>query len=92
MKTFIVTIDGVFGVECARRLALRRCAWQAPNLHMEFKRFTRDVVNHEEFVEKIDVFVREKGLRIIAEKPVVKIRDDRYAVDVQYTIGWSDDN
>ena len=88
MNTYTVMIDGVFGVKGGRSMALRRCAWQAPDLHMEFKRFARDIVDTDDFREKTKAFIREKGLRIISEKPVVRTKDDRYVVDVYYTIGW----
>lgn len=88
MNTYTVVVDGVFGVKGGRCMALRRCAWHAPALHMEFKRFARDATDTEDFGEKTKAFIREKGLRVISEKPVVRTMDDRYVVDVYYTIGW----
>lgn len=88
MNTYTVLVDGIFGVKGGRSMALRKCAWESPALHMEFKRFVRNVVDHNDFSEKTKAFVREKGLRVISEKPVVRTENDRYRVDVYYTIGW----
>ena len=88
MNTFKITIENVFYIESARRWALRRCAWQARALYEEFHKFAGDIVSPTDLSEKAEAFVREKGLRIINEKPIARAEGDRYVVDVCYTIAW----
>ena len=88
MNTYTVMVDCVFYPKHGRSSALRRCAWEAPALRDEFHKFAGVVSTSDEFAEKTRAFVREKGLRILNEKPIVRNKDDRYVVDVYYTIGW----
>ena len=88
MNTFKITIDHVVNVESGRKWALRRCAWQARALYDEFRKFAGDIVDSKDLAEKAEAFVREKGLRVIHEKPSARVYNDCYVVEVEYTIAW----
>ena len=88
MNTFNVTLENEFFLSDARSRALRRCAYQAPMLRSEYNKEVGHCDSTEEWVAKTREFIRKKGLRIISEKPVVRTKDDRYVVDVYFTIAW----
>ena len=85
---YTALVDTVYSVEYGRRTALRRAVFNMRELYDEFRIFYPCREFSNEIVEKIQEFVRMKGLRIVAEKPVVRIKDDRYTVDVYYEITW----
>lgn len=90
-NTYTVLIDGCYGTKLARTMALRKCAHENPVLHREFMDCVWDSLHNmstDEYSRRSAEFVREKGLRIISEKPVARIKDDRYVVDVYFTIAW----
>jgi hypothetical protein len=88
MNTFKITINNVVNVESGRKWALRRCAWCARALYDEFHKFAGDIVDPKDLAEKAEAFAREKGLRVINEKPSACVYRDHYVVDVEYTIAW----
>ena len=83
-----VTIDSCYGVKLARSWALRRCALNVPSLRYDFNKSFDPNDSTEEFSKKLGDFVRSKGLRILDEKPIVRIVDDRYRVDVRFKVTW----
>ena len=90
-NTYTVMIDGIYNTKMARSMALRKCAHEDPRLHCEFMDHVRDTlhtISTDEYSRKVAEFIREKGLRIISEKPVARTKNDRYVVDVCFTIAW----
>lgn len=83
-----VTIDSCYGVKLARSMALRRCALEVPSLHYDFNKLFDPNDSTEEFSKKLTDFIRSKGLRILDEKPIVRIVNDRYRVDVRFKVTW----
>ena len=89
VNTRLVIIEQVHNADYGRKWALNKCANEAPDLHAEFmKKYFRIDMTTEEYSEAVRKFIEEKKLRVIAEKPFVRLRSDRYVVDVHYTIVW----
>lgn len=89
MNTHTVVVEGVFGVKGCRSMAFRKCVNEHPLLRAEFmKNYFRSDMTTDEWSEANRKFIREKGLRILNEKPLVRTKDDRYVVDVYCTITW----
>ena len=88
MNTFNVILEDEHFIGGARTRALRRCAYQAGMLRSEYNKEVGHCDSTDEWVAKTREFIRKKGLRIISEKPVVRVKDDRYVVDVYFTIAW----
>ena len=82
------TVDRCYGVKHARSTALRRCVIEVNKLRDEFYKTVDPMASTEEFGKKLTDFVRSKGLRILDEKPIVRIVDDRYRVDVRFKVTW----
>ena len=88
-RTHIVIVDNVIGNKLGRKWALRNCVHEDLLLHSDFMtNYFRSGMTTDEYAEIISKFINEKGLRIVNEKPVPRMVDDRYAVDVYYTITW----
>lgn len=89
-NTYNVMVEGIYGVRNARSFALRKCVHEHDILNHEFMRVTTDILklSTDEYIKRVGNFIREKGLRIISEKPVVRTKNDRYVVDVYFTIAW----
>jgi hypothetical protein len=90
-NSWIIVVDGVCGLKSSRSRALRKCVSESPILHGEFMDRVRGTImsmSTDEYSKQISDFIREKGLRIISEKPVARIKDDRYVVEVYFTIVW----
>ncbi len=87
-KSNPILVEGLFGVKTGRSMALRRCVWNTPELRNEFRKTLTYTESHEEFDDKTQAFIREKGLRILSEKPIARVNGDRYVVDVYFTVGW----
>lgn len=83
-----VTVYNCYGVKPARSMALRRCALEVPSLHYDFIKLFNPHDSTEEFSKKLTDFIRSKGLRILDEKPIVRIVNDRYRVDVRFKVTW----
>lgn len=82
------TVDSCYGVKLSRSTALRRCVIEVDNLRDEFYKTVGPMASTEEFRKKLTDFVRNKSLRILDEKPIVRIVDDRYRVDVRFKVTW----
>ena len=42
----------------------------------------------DEFDYELRKFIKDKGLRIISEKPVARAKDGNYVVEAYFTIAW----
>lgn len=86
---FIVIVDNVFGVSGGQKLALMKCIHENVFLHREFMdtRYERNM-STDRYREVVRDFIEAKGLTIVDEKPVARVKGDRYVVDVHYTITW----
>ena len=82
------TVNDCFGVKIARSHALRKCVIETSSLRDEFHNTVDLMASTEEFTSKLTDFIRSKGLRILDEKPIVRIVDDRYRVDVRFKVTW----
>ena len=80
--------DVVCDIEFNRTRALRRCVTDNPLLCSEFNKTLTHNENTTEFYNKLHEFIRKKKLHISSEKPVARIKNDRYVVDVYFTIAW----
>lgn len=85
---YAIRIDRCFGVKNSRSMALRRCIIETPSLWNEFSKSYDCTASTEEIRERFRNFIRDKGLRILDEKPVVRIVDDKYRVDVYFKVTW----
>ena len=83
-----VKIERCFGVKIARSAALRKCVFNTPSLRSEFYSIVNFENSNEEFSKKLTDFIRNKGLRILDEKPVAHIVDGNYRVDVYFKVTW----
>jgi hypothetical protein len=89
MNTCTVVVEGLFGVRTARNIALKRCVFDHAQLYAEFmQKYFRIGMSTDEYTEAKRNFIKEKGLRIISEKPVARTEGDRYVVDVYFTVAW----
>ena len=81
-----------FGVRLGRELAIRGCVIGNSLLHHEFhntiSNFERKIMPSDIWAGLISEFAKKKGLRIIDEKPILKIEGNDYRVDIEYTITW----
>ena len=75
-------------VKYARSKALRDCVFDTPDLRQKFSKIHKYGDSIEQFDEKLRVFIRDNGLRILSEKPVARVKDGYYAVDVYFKITW----
>ena len=89
-NVYKVKIENYSGVKFARSRALRECVFNTPNLRNEFYKIwdPSGTTEHEQFSEKVRKFISDKGLRILSEKPVARIKDDHYVVDVYFEVAW----
>ena len=87
-NVYKVKIENYSGVKLARSRALRECVFNTPSLKNEFYKIWDPSDTTEQFSEKLRKFINDNGLRILNEKPVVRIKDDHYAVDVYFEVTW----
>lgn len=87
-KIYKVKVEKAYSVKFARSQALRKCVFDTPDLKREFYKIINVEDNSDQFSEKLRKFIRDNELRIISEKPVASVKDDRYAVDVYFEITW----
>lgn len=90
-NTCTVKVEAPYSVEYARRRALRRATSESPELDYDFMKVVSDRLGSmttDEFSYELRKFIKDKGLRIISEKPVARIKDGNYVVDVYFTIAW----
>lgn len=85
---FETKIERCYGVKFARSAALRKCVIDTTSLRKEFYKTVGPKDSTEEFSNKLSDFISTKGLRILSEKPVARIRDDHYVIDVYFKITW----
>lgn len=83
-----VKVEKAYDVKFARSQALRKCVFDTPDLKREFYKIIDVGDSSDQFSEKLRKFIRNNKLRIISEKPVARIKDDRYTVDVYFEITW----
>ena len=87
-KIYKVKVEKAYGVKNARSQALRKCVFDTPDLKREFYKIINVEDISDQFSEKLRKFIRDNGLRIISERPVARVKDDRYVVDVYFEITW----
>ena len=87
-KIYKVKVEKAYGVKFARSQALRKCVFDTPDLAREFYKIINVEDSSDQFSEKLRKFIRDNGLRVISEKPVARVEDDHYAVDVYFEITW----
>lgn len=87
-KIYKVKVEKAYGAKFARSQALRKCVFDTPDLKREFYKIINVKDSSDQFSEKLRKFIRGNGLRIISEKPVARVEDDHYAVDVYFEITW----
>lgn len=87
-KIYKAKVEKAYSVKFARSQALRKCVFDTPDLKREFYKIINVEDNSDQFSEKLRKFIRDNELRIISEKPVARVKDDRYAVDVYFEITW----
>lgn len=75
-------------VDCARTYALNMCIIRNPSLYEEFRAFCGDELDHNQIFNKLTEFQKFRGLKIVSEKPEVRIVDDRYIVDVEFEVEY----
>lgn len=79
-------------IELNRTSALKKCVLNVKSLKDEFYKSVDFSVFDPDFADKLNIrmfdFIKEKGLHIIDENPVVVIEDGRYEIVVNYIIGW----
>lgn len=81
-----------FGVSLGRELAIRGCVIGHPVLNHEFNSaisdFERETMSSDIWAGLVTEFAKKKGLKIIDEKPILKIEGNDYRIDIEYTITW----
>ena len=90
-NTCTVKIESPYSVKYARSSALRKCTSESPELNYDFMKVVRDRLSSmttDEFDYELRKFIKDKGLRIISEKPVARAKDGNYVVEVYFTIAW----
>ena len=91
-KIYKVKVENAYSVKFARSQALRKCVFDTPDLKQEFYKIINVEDNsdqfRDQFREKLRKFISDNELRIISEKPVARVKGDRYAVDVYFKITW----
>ena len=87
-KIYKVKVEKAYGVKIARSQALRKCVFDTPDLEREFYKIINVEDSSDQFREKLRKFIRDNGLRIISERPVARVKDDHYVVDVYFEITW----
>jgi hypothetical protein len=45
-------------------------------------------LNTDEYADMVAKFVKDRGLHVVDETPILKIDGDRYHVDIAYRIAW----
>ena len=85
---FETKIERCYVVKFARSAALRKCVMDTSSLRKEFFKTVDHKDSTEEFSNKLSNFISTKGLRILSEKPVARIIDGRYVVDVYFKVTW----
>ena len=83
-----VTIKNCYGVKGTRSKALRGCVINTPSLNNEFLNVFDPLDTPEQFSEKIDKFIHDKGINITYEKPSILVMNGHYVVDVYFEITW----
>lgn len=83
-----IKVENVSTVKYARSKALRECVFNTPDLHKKL----RKIHNYGDSIDQLDEhlrdIIRDNGLRIISEKPVARVKDGFYVVDVYFKIAW----
>ena len=87
-KIYKVKVEKAYCVKFARSQALRKCVFDTPDLAREFYKIINFEDGSDQFREKLRKFIRDNGLRIISERPVARVKDDHYVVDVYFEITW----
>ena len=89
-NTFVATVPACYGVKLARDTALRRCVVES-SLRRDFAKGRIPDEDLEHFSKRMSDFIRERGLIIVSEKPIVRIDEDRdrYTADVVFTVAWT---
>lgn len=79
-------------IEVNRTMALQRCVMNVTRLREEFyDSIDFSVIDpnwRDKFRLRMSDFIKEKGLRIIEEKPFVTVEDGKYEIAVTYMIAW----
>ena len=87
-KIYKVKVENAYSVKFARSQALRKCVFDTPDLTREFYKIINVEDIRDQFREKLRKFISDNELRIISEKPVARVKGDRYEVDVYFKITW----
>lgn len=85
---YSVLIKNCYGVKRARSMALHECVLKSPSLKNEFLTIFDPFDTPDQFSEKIDKFIHDKGINITYEKPNILVMNDHYVVDVYFEITW----
>ena len=90
VNTYTAKVPGCYGVKLGRKTALQECVTNVPRVHDEFMQTIPDIMTmtYDEYGCRLEYFIKKKGLRILSEKPVARAENDRYIVDVYYTVTW----
>ena len=83
-----IKVENARMIKYARSKALRECVFDTTDLNKKH----RKIHNYEDSIDQLDehlrAIIRDNGLRIISEKPVARVKDGFYEVDVYFKIAW----
>ena len=82
-----VTVPTCYGVSLARETALRKCVMHSA-LYLDYRKTRRDDENTDEFVQRMNDFIRDRNVRIIDEKVHGRVDGDRYKTEVGFIVTW----
>lgn len=85
---YVVTVPSCYGVRLARETALRECVMNSA-LYLDFLKTHRDDEVLDEFIQRMDDFIRDRSVRIIDEKIHGRIDGDRYKTEVTFVVTWN---
>ena len=85
---FVVDVPSCYGVRLARETALRECVMNSA-LYLDFRKTRRDDENTDEFIQRMNDFIRDRNVRIVDEKVHGRIDGDRYRTDVEFVVTWN---
>ena len=79
-------------VEANRNFALWHCVTDVDSLRKEFYSTITFSITDPDWRDKFSLclsdFIKNKGLCILTEKPVVIVKDGKYEIEVNYVVGW----
>lgn len=92
-NTACINLEIVYrDVEANRNFALRQCVTDVDRLRKEFYSTITFSITDPDWRDKFSLclsdFIKNKGLWILTEKPVVIVKDGKYEIEVNYVVGW----